>query len=345
MNGRFHTTRFTCAAVVIAAAAVSVGCASTAISQSASAPAAASTPASTPAAAITAVPTPDPTIAPKETPVPAPSPVSIAGVPSTSASAVTSPPPNMEGVNTHREVFGTGADPNMITLGPKLGSHPEWGAYATHYGTTFELRTRGTPLLAPIDMVFVGFSNTSAEYRIQDGQRQTPYDDLLLVFGSASPDWPGMIIIAYHLYSSPLLLGHRQDPACGAGVEWGTSEQKQGRVFYPFDDYVVPDKDQAAPCGALIGHTVKRGELVGFAGSVGTHSFVDMGFKVSDASENPTVQKGNRNLHWVQPASFFYWKSYSPGAKFPSGVLAYPFETDGYRLPAEQRDVGFKYAP
>lgn len=343
MNGPLQITRSTCAAVVTAAV-VSVACAPVAIPSHASPPTAAA-PASTSAAATTALPAADPTIALKATPVPAPSPVSVAGVPSTSASAVTSPPPNMEGINTHGDVFGTGADPNMITLGPKLGSHPEWGAYATHYGTTFELGTRGTPLLAPIDMVFVGFSNTSAEYRIQDGKRQTPYDDLLLVFESASPDWPGMIIIAYHLFSSPLLLGHRRDPACGVAVEWGTSGQKQGHVFYPFDDYVVTDKGEAEPCGALIGRAVKRGALIGFAGSVGTHSFVDMGFKVSDASENPTVQKGDRGLHWVQPASFFYWKSYSPGARSPSGVLAYPFETDGYRLPAEQRDVGFKYAP
>jgi hypothetical protein len=96
-------------------------------------------------------------------------------------------------------------------------------------------------------------------------------------------------------------------------------------------------------CEALIGYTVKRGELIGFAGSVGTHSFADFCFKVSDTSENPTVQRGNRYLHWVQPGSFFYWKCYSPDADFPSGVLAYPFECDGYQLPAEQHDVNFKY--
>jgi hypothetical protein len=66
-------------------------------------------------------------------------------------------------------------------------------------------------------------------------------------------------------------------------------------------------------------------------------------FKVSDTSINPTVIKGNRYLHWVQPSSFFYWKSYRPDAIFPRGVLAYPFETDGYQLPAEQHDVNFKY--
>ena len=41
------------------------------------------------------------------------------GVPESSASAITSPPPSMEGINTHTEVYGTGADPDVITLGPK----------------------------------------------------------------------------------------------------------------------------------------------------------------------------------------------------------------------------------
>ena len=45
----------------------------------------------------------------------------IQSVPDTSASAITSPPPSMEGTNTHSQVFGTGADPNIITLGPKTG--------------------------------------------------------------------------------------------------------------------------------------------------------------------------------------------------------------------------------
>ncbi|MDP2637891.1 MAG: hypothetical protein Q8P26_02425, partial [Candidatus Levybacteria bacterium] len=132
--------------------------------------------------------------------------------------------------------------------------------------------------------------------------------------------------------------------------------------FMGMRDYVT-DKGNADTCQALIGYKVKRGELIGFAGTVpnsngiGTHSFVDIGFKVSDTSENPFFglkgsdtsgerqdKTGNRYLHWVQPSSFFYWKSYSPDTNFPGGVLAYPFETDGYQLPAEQRNVNFKYS-
>ncbi len=264
------------------------------------------------------------------------------GVPDTSASAITSPPPSMEGINTHTQVFGTDADPNIITLGPKLGINPDWPPYPNKYGMEFELN-HGTPVLAPIDMVLVGFRNNSANYRIQSGQKQTPYNDLLLSFESASPDWPGMIIVIYHLLSSPLLLGHNQDPGCGECEEWGNTFQAQGHIFYDINEHIYPENSNARSCDALIGHLVKRGELIGFAGSVGTHSMAAFCFKVSHTSKNPTVQMGNRYLHWVQPGSFFYWKCYGPDANFPSGVLAYPFECEGYQLTAEQYDVNFKY--
>ena len=120
--------------------------------------------------------------------------------------------------------------------------------------------------------------------------------------------------------------------------------QAQGHMFGPDEDKIMDSTGDALSCDALIGYTVKRGELIGFAGSVGTHSMAPFRFKVSHTSENPTVKRGNRYLHWVQPGSFFYWKCYSPGTKFPSGVLAYPFECGGYQLPAEQHDVNFKYS-
>ena len=285
----------------------------------------------------TAPPTAVPTLRPTATPTP------VQGVPLTSASAITSPPSSMEGINTHTEMYGTGADPNIITLGPKVGGHPGWEPYSNKTSMEFELK-HGVPILAPIDMVLVGFKNGSAEYRIRsDGQQQAPYNDLLLYFESVSPDWPGMIIGSYHLLSSPLLPGHNQNPDCSEIEEWGNTEQMQGHIFYALDDY-FQEKGNARSCDALIGHTVKRGELIGFAGSVGTHSMAPFRFKVSHVSENPTVQKGNRYLHWVQPGLFFYWKCYSPGTKFPSGVLAYPFECGGYKLPTEQRDVDFKYS-
>ena len=296
--------------------------------------------------------TPPPKTPPK-TPKPTPPPVPIS-VPDTSACAITSPPPSMEGINTHTELYGTGADPDIITLGPKVGGHPGWAPYEHKCGMSFEAYNRGSPVLAPFDMVLVGFRDTSNN-QIVSGGTFAQADDVKLFFESASPDWPGMIIYVYHLYSSPLLLGQNINPDCG-DVEPGTGIiQAQGHLYMGNMDYVT-DKGNAGACEALIGYMVKRGELIGFAGSVGTHSFVDIGFKVSDTSENPLfglkgtdtsgerhVQTGNPYLHWVQPGSFFYWKSYSPDVIFPSGVLAYPFECDGYQLPAEQHDVNFKY--
>jgi hypothetical protein len=248
----------------------------------------------------------------------------------------------MEGINTHSQVFGTDADPNIITLGPKLGTNPDWPLYLNKFGMEFEL-DHGTPVLAPVDMVLVGFSNRNASYRIRSGQKQAPYNDLMLCFESASPDWPGMIIVVYHLLSSPLLLGHNKDSDCGEVEEWGSIVQAQGYLIYDINKRIYPENSNARSCDALIGHAVKRGELIGFAGSVGTHSMASFCFKVSHTSENLTIQRGNRYLHWVQPGSFFYWKCYSPDAKFPSGVLAYPFECERYQLPAEQYDVNFKY--
>jgi hypothetical protein len=69
----------------------------------------------------------------------------------------------------------------------------------------FELK-HGTPLLAPIDMVLMGFLDKNT-YWIRDGQK-VRNSDLNLYFESASPDWPGMIMRVYHIYSSPLLIGH-----------------------------------------------------------------------------------------------------------------------------------------
>ena len=265
------------------------------------------------------------------------------GVPLTSASAITSPPSSMEGINTHTEMYGTGADPNIITLGPKVGGHPGWEPYSNKTSMEFELN-HGVPVLAPIDMVLVGFQNRNAAYRIRSGQKTSPYNDLHLYFESVSPDWPGMIISVYHLLSSPLLPGHNQNSDCSEIEVWGSRMQAQGRIFFHDEDKIMTSTGDALSCDALIGYTVKRGELIGFAGSVGTHSMAAFNFKVSHTSENPTVQKGNSYLHWVQPGSFFYWKCYSPDTNFPSGVLAYPFECEDYQLPTEQHDISFKYS-
>ena len=291
------------------------------------------------------IPTSPPTPVPTATPSPpAPTPTITPGVPESSASAITSPPASAEGINTQTDVYGTSADPNIITLGPKIGGPLGGTPYPNKTSMEFEL-TLSTPVLAPIDMVLVGFDNRNAKYRTYpNGQQDAPFNDLELCFESESPDWPGMIVCTYHLSTSPLLLGHNQNVSCSEVEEWQGTIQAVGHLFFEFDDYVSPGMGEFGSCEALIGRSVKRGAPIGFAGSVGTHSMAPFRFKVSHTSENPTVQKGNRYLHWVQPGSFFYWKCYSPGTNFPSGVLAYPFECGGYQLPAEQRDVSFKYS-
>ena len=268
-------------------------------------------------------------------------PTPVYAVPATSASAVTSPPLSMAGINTHTELYGTGADPDIITLGPKVGGHPGWPAYEHKPGMSFEAYKGGSPVLAPFDMVLVGFRDTSTQ--IVSGGTSAHSDDVKLFFASASPDWPGVYMTVYHLLTSPLLTGHTQrasndlmaPPAQGYQIFWDGS-------------YTVLPTGNATSYGALIGYKVKRGELIGFAGTVpannGPHSFADFYFFVPDTSVNPNIKNGNRNLHLVQPGSFFYWKSYSPDATFPSGVLAYPFECDGYQLPDEQHDINFKYS-
>src|SRR3989339_9419 len=281
-------------------------------------------------------PTSTPTSALTSTTIP------IQSVPKTSASAITLPPPSMDGINTHTELYGTGADPDIITLGPKVGGHPGWKPYQYKPGMSFEAYKDGSPVLAPFDMVLVGFRDTSTQI-VSEGT-SSHSDDVKLFFESASPDWPGVYLTVYHLLTSPLLTGHTQranndlmaPPAQGYQIFWD-------------GNYTVSPTDSATSYGALIGYKVKRGELIGLAGtvpapgSVGTHSFADFYFNVPDASINPNIQKGNLYLHLVQPGSFFYWKSYSPNTSFPNGVLAYPFETDGYKLPAEQRDINYKY--
>ena len=290
----------------------------------------------------TSTPTPKTTTTPATTPVPTLTP--IRGVPATSACAITSPPPSMEGINTHTELYGTGADPNIITLGPKVGGHPGWPTYEHKPGMSFEAYNRGSPVLAPFDMVLVGFRDTSTSSQIVPGGTSAHTDDVKLFFESASPDWPGVYMTVYHLLTSPLLTGHTQSSSNDL-----LAPPAQGYQLFWDGNYALSPTGNASSYGALIGYKVKRGELIGFAGTVpapdgiGTHSFADFYFDVPDTSVNPNIQKGDIHLHLVQPGAFFYWKSYSPNADFPSGVLAYPFECDGYQLPAEQHDVNFKY--
>ncbi|UCD08830.1 MAG: hypothetical protein JSU79_10815 [Dehalococcoidales bacterium] len=192
----------------------------------------------------------------------------------------------MTDINTHNHIFGTDADPDIITLGPKFGTNPDYPPYSGKYGMGFEVG-HGTPILAPINMVFIGFKNRNAQYRIQSGKKQAPFNDLMLCFESTSPDWPGMIIVVYHLYSTPLLPGHNINPDCSECEEWGDTYQAQGRLFFDTNEQIVTENNEANMCEALIGHTVKRGELIGYAGSVGDHSMACSVLKYSTPRKIP----------------------------------------------------------
>jgi len=263
-------------------------------------------------------------------------------VPDTSASAVTFAPSSMDGINTHSHVFGTGANPDMITLGPKVGGQPDWPAYVTKTSIDFELG-HGEPVLAPIDMVLIGFDNRNAEYRdSKDDETPVSYNDLELYFESESPEWPNMIICTYHLLSSPLLLGHNINSDCSEIEEWQETRQAKGHLYFEYEDYNKEQGDTNS-CNALLGYSVKRGEIIGYVGSVGNHSMASFRFKVQHTTINPTVQKGNIYLHWVQPSSFFFWKCYTPNTTYTKGLLAYPFTCENYQLPTEQYNPNYKY--
>ena len=85
-----------------------------------------------------------------------------------------------------------------------------------------------TPVLAPLDMKFVGFENRSAHTR----GRLEPFDDLELCFESVTTEWLGLVLCVYHLHTTPLLRGHLKHKDCGIQEKWGGDYLKEGSVYY-----------------------------------------------------------------------------------------------------------------
>lgn len=279
----------------------------------------------------------------KPTPTPIPKTTSIYP-PKTSASAVTHPPSSMQGINDQHFLFSGGMDPEFVTLGPKTGGRPDLGSYSGKTGVNFEIAL-GKPILAPMDALFIGFNNRNSDLRIAaDGTHQVPFDDLQLCFKSIDPDWPGLIYCFYHLRNSPLLLGINKSPTCSNAKEWPGPLRAEGAQFFAENNGVIEASAVSESCMALLGRQVKRGAVVAYSGTVGTHSQAPIMMKVPDASINPTVKSGDAHLHWVQGDVFFYWKCFSDGASFEPGVIAYPWECNGYSVPREEQSVEFKYS-
>lgn len=289
----------------------------------------------------TLVPTPKKTSTPKPTPTPTPTPVKV-----NPASAITHPPSSLVGINTESNWVEGGLDPAIVTLGPTKSTDGSttvnW--YTDKVGMNFYIGY-GQPVLAPIDGKFVGFNNRNANYRAADalGPLRQPFDDLEVCFESTSSDWPKLVYCFYHLQNSPLLRGLNIDPLCGRSDSWPGPMRAAGRQIFSTNEEIAPASTAGTACAGLIGKTVKRGSVVGYAGTVATHSQAPMKVKVWNSKRNTLEKNGDLNLHWVQPDAFFFWKCYSPTANYESGIMAYPFECGGYQVPSEQKSTTFKY--
>ncbi|MDP6734249.1 MAG: hypothetical protein QF877_16195 [Gammaproteobacteria bacterium] len=226
--------------------------------------------------------------------------------------------------------FGTHADPKVITLGPKNGGKPGFKPYKDKHSLDIDMPLN-TPILAPIDMTFIGFKNNSAK----KNNKTKPWDDLEMCFESNSKDWPGMIVCFYHLRTSPLMKGHLVSKECSRIDNYDIKKvaNGEGRTYFLKSDATWGKTHKSSrnpkPCQARLGKKIKRGKVIAFSGQVGNHELSSIKVKVKSGKKNPLMLKkgaqGDSNLHWVQPAKFFDWKCSSPKADFSDGVLAYPF--------------------
>ncbi|MEE8046531.1 MAG: hypothetical protein V3T49_06815 [Dehalococcoidia bacterium] len=253
------------------------------------------------------------------------------------ASAITHPPADLSVVNTMHDVllsgdanirFGTQADPLTVTLGPVDGGMPDYPAYEGKHSLNIQMPLL-TPVIAPIDMEFVGFKNRSAEYRqdTPDQSRMEPFDDLELCFESVAADWPGMIVCVYHLHTTPLLQSHLANEKCGIQEKWDGGGAEQGRIYYLENSSERSNRNPES-CDPLLGKILNRGDIIGYSGQVDQNPHSGFRFKIRSDEKNPLTNEGDPYLHWVQPKPFFYWQCFDPDVEFQPGVLAYPFECD-----------------
>jgi len=234
--------------------------------------------------------------------------------------------------------FGTQANPAMVTLGPTDGGEPSWPAYETKHSLNIKM-PKETPILAPLDLRFVGFKNRRAEYRqdTPEDSYRAPFDDLALCFESVSDDWPGLVMCVYHLYTTQLLQAHLDNDACGIQERWDGGGAESGRIYYEYNSTEGSRRDPES-CQPLLGSIIERGGVIGYSGQVEDNPHSGFKFKVRSLDQNPLTTAGDPYLHWVQPSVFFYWQCFEPDAVFQPGVLAYPFDCEPTTAtPSEQQ--------
>ncbi len=272
-------------------------------------------------------------------------------IPVDTASGATGPPADMASINSMHDLlrtegssihFGTQADPATVTLGPTDGGVPRWPPYEGKNSLNFKM-PRMTPVLAPLDVRFVGFKNRSANYRQRPGVRVSPFDDLELCFDSVSDDWTGLVMCVYHLHTTPLLQAHLDNEACGIQESWDGGGAEAGRIYY-LNNSTEVSRNAPESCEPLLGSVIKRGGVIGYSGQVGDNPHAGFRFKVRSEDQNPLTTTGDPYLHWVQPSVFFYWQCFEPDAVFQPGVLAYPFDCESIQSSIPDRRHGLRLA-
>ena len=227
-----------------------------------------------------------------------------------------------------------------------MGLNQAEGPYPTKTGTDVVFANRKDPVVAPLDMKFIGFSNRSALTRVDEGK--SPYDDLEVCFESVDLNWPGLKVCFYHLYTSPLLTKHSADSTtCGIQAQWGDRTQAAGMMYFEYNDTnFCTDSAAVSDCGALLGKVVTRGSVIGYAGQVGPTTefspFSPVRLKVRLPFVNPLVTAGDQYLHWVQGSVFFYWKELGSSDPTSPGVLTFPRDFASV-ITGPQADSSFKY--
>ena len=227
--------------------------------------------------------------------------------------------------------YGDQAHPDMITLGPKRDERLDTSSYEGN--RSIEIRMPlSTPVLAPLDLEFVGYINRSAKMRkSSSGKIKQPYDDLELCFKSINRKTQ-LVMCVYRARSSPLLPKLFKTKWCNVRPDWDSSERgvpKGGLIYYERNTTKYYDFKKDDVCGVKIGTIIKRGEILAYPGAQGDKTRIDFRFKVYDEKPNSLLDKKktfNVNLHWVQPTVFFDWECFEEGQAYGSEVLTYPFD-------------------